>query len=60
MTQSQKNKAEKKADLALCKLQDLFYGMDINDRIATKLNEACDKVRELISAIEETETKRSK
>lgn len=57
MTNSQRDKAAKKADVALCKLQDLFYtDTEINDRIARKLNEACDKVRELLSEIESTET----
>lgn len=55
MTTNQKNRAEKKADLALMKLQDLFYNYDITDRIAVRLTEACDKVRELISIIEDTE-----
>ncbi len=58
MTNTQKARAEKKADTALCKLQDLFYDYDITEAIANRLNRACDAVRELISAIEETETKR--
>lgn len=58
MNTKQKRQAEKKADLALCKLQDIFY-LDATDRIASRLNEACDKVRDLISEIENTETKKS-
>jgi len=52
-----KNKSRKKADLALCKLEDIFYIDGITDRIATRLNNACDSIRELISEIENTETK---
>jgi len=57
MKKADKIKAEKKADLALCKLQDLFY-MNINGNAARKLNDACDKVRELISAIENSPIER--
>jgi uncharacterized protein YfiM (DUF2279 family) len=56
MKNSEKIKAEKKADIALCKLQDLFY-LNISDRVASRLNEACDKVREVIDEIEKTEIK---
>lgn len=59
MTGTEKIRAEKKADTALCKLQDLFYGYNITDSIAHKVNAACDAVREVIAAIEQTETKRS-
>lgn len=58
MTQTQINKAAKKADAALVKVQDLFYGLDINSEVATLANEACDKLRDLISEIESTEPKR--
>ena len=57
MKQVDKTKAEKKADLALCKLEDIFYIDEITDRIATRLNKACDAIRELISEIENTNTK---
>lgn len=57
MTQTEINKAAKKADTALCKLQDLFY-MNVNSSIATKVSYSLDKVRELISEIESTEPKR--
>lgn len=57
MTTKEKKKAEKKADFALCKLQDIFY-LNATDSIARRLSEACDKVRDLLSVIENTETKR--
>ncbi len=57
MTTTEKRRAEKRADLALQKLQDIFY-MSATDRIARRLNDACDKVRDLIQEIEDTETKR--
>ena len=57
MNTKEKRQAEKKADLALCKLQDIFY-LNATDRIVTRLSNACDKVRELLSEIENTETKR--
>lgn len=57
MNTKEKRQAEKKADLALMKLQDIFY-LNATNRIATRLNDACDKVRELLSEIERTETKR--
>jgi hypothetical protein len=59
MTNTDKKRAEKKADTALCKLQDLFTGYNITDSIAAKLDRACDAVREVITAIENTETKRN-
>lgn len=57
MTNVEKRKAENKADLALCKLQDIFY-LHATERIATRLSNACDAVRELLLEIEGTETKR--
>jgi len=61
MTNSEKNRAEKKADTALCKLQDLFYGYNIPESVAYQLNQACDKVRDVISAINEVQaTRKSK
>jgi hypothetical protein len=54
MNRSEKTKAEKKADLALCKLQDIFY-LNVTESVARKLNDACEKVRDLISGIENTE-----
>lgn len=58
MTTSEKTRAAKKADTALCKLQDLFSGYNIPDAIATRVSRACDSVREIIYAIENTEAKR--
>lgn len=55
MKRTEKDKAEKKADLALCKLQDIFY-LSPTERISSRLNDACAKIRELISEIESTET----
>lgn len=51
MTQQEKNKAIRKADLALSKLQDIFY-LNITDSIATRLNQSCDDVRDLMNKIE--------
>ena len=51
MKNSEKKKAEKKADLALCKLSDIFY-LNPTDRVARRLNDACDKVREVMSEIQ--------
>lgn len=59
MTNAQKKKAEKKADLALCKVQDLFYDLDITDPIARAANDACNAIRSLLSAIENAETTRN-
>jgi len=56
MTKSEKIKAEKKADLALCKLEDIFYLNIKSDSVARKLNDACDQIRYLITAIENSET----
>lgn len=56
MKKIEKTKAEKKADLALCKVQDIFY-LNPTSRIALKIEKACDAIRELINAIENTETK---
>jgi hypothetical protein len=53
MNASEIKKAEKKADLALCKLQDLFY-LNITSKITSRLNAACDAVRELLNEIENT------
>lgn len=58
MTRTEINKAAKKADTALCKVQDLFTGYDINERIASRVDKACDSIRELIAEIESTEPKR--
>lgn len=58
MKNIEKNKSEKKADLALCKLQDLFY-LNPTNRIISRIEKACDAVRELINEIENTETKRN-
>jgi hypothetical protein len=55
MTQSQINRASKKADAGLCKLQDLFYGYDLSSPIADRVSKACDAIREVISAIESTQ-----
>ena len=55
MTKTEKIKAEKKADLALVKLEDIFYLNIKSDSVARKLNDACDKIRELISSIENNE-----
>jgi hypothetical protein len=60
MTQTEINKAIKKADTALCKLQDLFSGYNITDTIATKVDKSCNAVRELISALESTQPRRRK
>lgn len=57
MTRTEKSRAEKKADVSLCKMQDLFYGYNITDQIANRVNTACDAIREVISAIQNTETK---
>jgi hypothetical protein len=57
MKQKEKNKAEKKVDLALCKLQDIFY-LQPTDRIISRLEKACDVVRELMTEIENTGVKK--
>ena len=59
MTRSEKIKAEKKADVALCKLLDLYYVTPTGapQRIAYKLEKAIDHVRELITEIENIETR---
>jgi len=59
MTQSEIKRASKKADTGLCKIQDLFSGYNITDRIANRLERACDAIREVISEIEATEPKRN-
>lgn len=53
MKQAEKSKAEKKADLALCKLQDLFY-LNPTSRVASRIEKACEAVRDLINEIENT------
>lgn len=60
MTTQQKIRAEKKADTALCKIQDLYYGYDIDNYIASKADAACEAVRDLIRAIERADTERKK
>ena len=57
MTNKEKQQAHKKVDIALCKLQDIFY-LNATDRIASRLNEALDKVREIQHEIENTQAKR--
>lgn len=47
-----KKKAEKKIDLILCKLQDLYY-MGCNDKIINRLERVLDAARSLQSAIED-------
>lgn len=51
MNATLKTKAEKKADLALCKLQDIFY-LNPTNRIVSRIEIACNAVRELINEIE--------
>ena len=60
MTNTEKRKAEKKADVALCKLLDLYYitPKGCPSRIATRLDKAIDAVWDMITEIENTETKR--
>lgn len=57
MNNSERKKAERKADLALIKLQDIYY-LNGTDRIVRRLNDALDKVRELLNEIETTNTQK--
>lgn len=57
MENTEKSRAVKKADVAICKLQDIFY-LNPTDRISTRLTKALDAVRELQYEIENTQTKK--
>lgn len=51
MNKKQKTIAQKKADIALCKLQDLFY-LNPSSRLISRIEKACDAVREILNEIE--------
>ena len=55
MNQKEKKQAEKKADIALCKIEDIFY-LNPNDAVVARISKACDAIRELILFIENAQT----
>lgn len=55
MTAQEKRKAVAKAELALSKIQDLFY-MNLTPALGVRNNQVCDAIRDLVSAIENTKT----
>lgn len=55
MKNKEKTQAEKKADIAICKLQDIYY-LNPTNRITTRIDKALESLRELQTEIENTDT----